>query len=76
MTWENFNSQRIIKKAKFIYFNFLANNSAKGDPIGVVLNKQTLCGKVIFRKPLLLPNEYYLPIKFLDKQKKKYKNKK
>ncbi|WP_320667627.1 hypothetical protein [Prochlorococcus sp. MIT 1307] len=69
MPWDSINSQELILKAKRIYFQHISNSSNIEMPIGVVLNLKNHKGKIVYRKPTLLLNEYFVELKYLVKGK-------
>ena len=58
----------IIQAAKSIYTTYLSIYSRfNKQPFGVVLNKQTFKGQLVFRdRPILLPGEYFVPLDRLE----------
>ncbi len=72
--WSEFDSKILIKRAKAIYHDYLCQSSYSKNPSGVIVNKQSGKGRVVFSQPILLPDEYYLRIKYIiSKQQRRNK---
>ncbi len=63
--WDRLNSRYLIREARLIYYDHLANTPRAKDPFGVVLNLRNRTGRVVFRKPILLPNENFLGLEHI-----------
>ena len=62
---DQINSQQMIRWARFVYYRFLETSSEWREPLGVVLVTATGQGRVVFRLPVLLPDEHFLPIELV-----------
>ena len=69
LRWDSVNSKKLIKRARSIYFNYLSSHNSFEEPKGVVINKNSDQGAIVFTTPTLLPNEHYLSIELLTKKK-------
>ena len=60
----------LIHAAKGIYCNYYDSRSqVTSKPLGVVLNKETLKGQLVFREgPILLPGECFINIKQIEEE--------
>ena len=58
----------IIQAARKVYATYLSIYSKfNKQPFGVVMNKKTFRGQLIFRNhPILLPEEYFIPINHIE----------
>ena len=63
--WDRLNSKNLIRDARSIYYDHLANTSKAKVPFGVVLNVSNRTGRVVFTKPVLLPNENFLSLEHI-----------
>lgn len=59
---DQINSQQMIRWARLIYYRYLETCFDGREPLGVVLMGATGQGRVVFRLPVLLPEEHFLPI--------------
>ena len=61
--WDRINSSEVISRARRVYFLYLERCSSGLEPIGVVLGgPQAGLGRVVFERPVLLPDEQYIPL--------------
>lgn len=60
----------IIQAARGVYRAYLSLYSQiPKQPFGVVLNKKTFRGQLVFRdRPVLLPGEYFVPLNLIEAQ--------
>ena len=58
----------VVRAAEKIYTAYLnVYSKFNKPPFGVVLNKETFRGQLVFRdRPILLPGEYFVPLNQLE----------
>jgi hypothetical protein len=55
----------VLRSARHIYFRFLSEGAVAADPVGVVMVEESNQGRVVFERPVLLPEEQFVPIELL-----------
>ncbi len=62
LRWDRINSGDLIGRARKVYFTYLEQCPAGGEPIGIVLAHQGDLGRAVFEPPVLLPEEQFVPL--------------
>jgi hypothetical protein len=63
---DRINSRDLLAAARRVYFEFLAAGASGDDPLGVVLSDiGGAKGRVVFSRPVLLPNEEFVALELL-----------
>lgn len=63
LRFERINSSEVLHRARQVLFAYLHGGGVAGEPCGVVL--QANGGRVVFERPVLLPNEQFVPLELL-----------
>lgn len=57
----------ILHAAKQAYRSYMdAYDDQIPRPLGIAVNRKDLTGKLVFRKPILLPQESFVPIEIVE----------
>ena len=62
---DRFDSRLVLQTARQIYFRHLAQASAGLEPIGIVITLPGPDGRVVFERPLLLPEDQFIPLEWI-----------
>ncbi len=65
LRFDRIDSRRVIALARRIYLLHVEHGCCGGEPLGIVLNPQSAQGRVVFERPVLLPEEQFLPLDLL-----------
>lgn len=66
MRLDRINSAQVIRLARDVYFRFLAQGTGRLEPLGVVIEAAGPGGRVVFDRPVLLPDEQFVPLDWLQ----------
>ena len=58
----------MIARARQVYFSFLGDSAAAGEPCGVVLGGDLSEGRIVFELPVLLPDEQFIALDLIRRR--------
>ena len=72
--WDRVDSRELIGLARRVYFSYLSDTLSAPEPFGVVVNLIQDDGRVVFRSPVLLPEENFVGLELLRARHARIKN--
>lgn len=62
---DRYDSRVVLQNARQIYFRYLSEAPSAPEPFGIVLSPAGGQGRVVFERPLLLPEEQFIPLEWI-----------
>ena len=72
--WDRLDSRVLIRLARSIYFSFLSDAPGNLEPCGVVVDPSCEIGRVVFERPVLLPEEEFIALELIRSRGGRGKN--
>ncbi|MEB3319741.1 MAG: hypothetical protein VKI63_02220 [Cyanobium sp.] len=69
---DRINSQEVLRQARSVLFHYQHDCPAGPEPCGVVLHQAG--GRVVFERPVLLPDEQFVPLELLRSRASKQRS--